>query len=327
MTDQIEIANQQSDSKITGAIIASFVAVGVFGIVPILIRLSENEISPNTTMFNRFWIAAVIFGLWQELSLVRQRLLGQQFIIKQSFDNKQILLLLLTGVFFFATQILWAWSLTQTSVANSALIHSLTPFFTALGGYLLFNQRFGYKFLASLAIAFVGTIVLGLEDLQVTTIKLQGDLLALFSALFWSAYLLTIEKLRIQLTAINILTWVYRITTLLFMLILFTTRDQWFPQSVSGWLDILALALTLILANGLVAYSLKYLSSSLISTINLLDPVVTAFLAWVVFAEALSWLNLIAFAVIILGIYLTLTSDKGIEHETNELSLEPSDQV
>jgi drug/metabolite transporter (DMT)-like permease len=316
---KIEQPSQQSDSKVTGAIIASFVAIWIFGMMPILIRWSENEISPNATMFNRCWMATVIFGVWQQLSLVRQRWLGEQTIIKQSFDNKQILLLLVTAAFFCATQTFWAWSLTQTSVANASLIHSLTPFFTALGGYLLFNQRFDYKFLVGLAIATVGTIVLGLDDLQVASIKLQGDLLAFLSALFWGAYFLAIEKLRTQLTVTTILTWICRIVTLFFALILFTTHEEWFPHSWSGWLTVIALALTLIFAHGLLAYSLKYLSSSFVAMINLLDPVVTAFLAWIIFAETLSWLNLVAFVIIILGIYLALTGEGGIEEQAKDL--------
>jgi drug/metabolite transporter (DMT)-like permease len=274
MIDEIEITKAQSYRKVTGAIIATFFAICFFGIIPILIRWSENEISPNATMFNRCWIAAVIFGLWQQLSLVRQRWLGKQSIIKQSFDNKQILLLLVSATFFCATQTLWAWSLTQTSVANSALIHSLTPFFTALGGYLLFNQRFDHKFLIGVAIATVGTIVLGLDDLQVASFKLQGDLLAFISAIFWSAYLLAIEKLRTQLTVTTILIWVCRIVTLFFTLILFTAHDEWFPHSWGGWINVINLALTIICGHGLLTYSLKYLSSSLIAMISLLSPVI-----------------------------------------------------
>lgn len=330
ITNQLEIANQQSYRKVTGAIIATFFALCFFGIMPILIRWSENEISPNATMFNRCWIAAVIFGLWQQLSLVRQRWLGKQSIIKQSFDKKQILLLLITATFFCGTQILWAWSLTQTSVANSSLMHSLTPFFTALGGYLLFNQRFDDKFLIGLAMATVGTIVLGLDDLQFASVKLQGDLLAFISAIFWSAYFLAIEKLRTQLTVTIILSWVCRIVTLLFTLILFTVHDEWFPHSWRGWLNVITLALTIICGHGLLTYSLKYLSSSLIAMIFLLSPVLTSFLAWIIFAEALNWLNLVAFAIIMLGIYLAVTTKKGIEDQTDEFkesSPEPTNQV
>lgn len=318
MNDQIELTNQQSDSQTTRAIIAIFVSVWSFGIVPILIRWSENEISPNATIFNRCWIAAVIFGLWQELSLVHQRWLGQQSIIRQSFDSKQILLVLIATALFSTQQILWAWSLTQTSVANSALLHNLTPFFTALGGYLLFHQRFDYKFLVGLAIASVGTIILGLDDLQVPSTKFQGDLLAFFSAVFWSGYLLAMEKLRIQLTSLTILAWVCRIATVLLFLILLTAHDEWFPHSGNGWLNIIALAITFVFGYSLLAYSLKYLPSSLVAMINLLNPVVTSFLAWIILAETLSLLNLMAFTIIMVGICLALTSKKGIEKEFHQ---------
>ncbi|MCF2148273.1 DMT family transporter [Desmonostoc muscorum LEGE 12446] len=326
MTDQIEVTKYESDNKATGAIIASFVALVIFGIMPILIRWSENEISPNATMFNRCWIAAIIFGIWQEVLVIRQLGKKEQPIIKQSLDKNQILLLVVTAVFFCATQILWAWSLTETSVANSALIHSLTPLFTTLGGWLLFNQRFDYKFLAGLAITIIGTIVLGFDDLQIASLKLQGDILAFASALFWSLYLLTIEKLRTQLTVTTILSWICRIITLLLAPIMFITHDEFFPHSANGWLGVIALALTLIVADGLLAYSLKHLSSSLVAMINLLDPIVTALLAWIIFAEVLNWLNLVAFAVILLGIYLALNSNVGIEESAKELK-EPSPEL
>ncbi|MBD2603583.1 DMT family transporter [Scytonema hofmannii FACHB-248] len=313
MTNQLEIVNEQSYSKETGAIIAIFIAILIFGIMPILIRWSENEIGPNATMFNRCWIASVFFGLWQEISLIHQRWLGEQPILKESLNNQQILLLLATSVFFCATQLFWAWSLTQTSLANSALIHNLTPFFTALGGYLLFNQRFDYKFLIGLIIASVGTIVLGLCDLQIGSIKLQGDLLAFLSALFYAAYFLGIEKLRTQLTVTTILSWIYRIVTLFFVVILLTVKDEWFPHSWNGWLAVITLALALIVSHGLLVYSLKYLSSSFVAMINLFDPAVTGFFAWMIFAEALNWLNLVAFVIIVLGIYLALSSKGAIK--------------
>lgn len=321
-----QITNRQSYSKATGAIIAAFASILIFGIIPILVRWSESEISPNATIFNRCWIAAVIFELWQELS--RQRGLAEPAITNQSLDKKQILLLLATAAFFGTTQVFWAWSLTQTSVANSAFLHNLTPFFTTLGGWLLFNQRFNSGFLVGVVIATIGTIILGLGDLQVDSLKLQGDLLALLSALFWTAYLLAIEKLRTQLTVTTILTWNCRMVTLFFVPILLIVDDEWFPHSWNGWLLVIALAITIIFGYGLLVYSVKHLSSSLVAMICLLEPVVTAFLASMIFTEALGWLNLVALAIILLGIYLAITSEAGIAdqfEECKELSPEATD--
>ncbi|MBR8839947.1 MAG: DMT family transporter [Stigonema ocellatum SAG 48.90 = DSM 106950] len=328
MTTQLEISEQQHGNKtIVVAIFASFAATWIFGIVPVLIRWSENEISPSATMFNRCWIASIMFVLWQELLLLRQRRSTKQLVTRQSLDNKQILLLLVTSVSFFATQLLWALSITQTSIANSAFLHSLTPFFTALGGWLLFNQRFNSKFLSGLFITAVGTIILGLDDLQIASIKLQGDSLAFISAFFWSIYLLTVEKLRTKLSATTILTWVCSISTLLFGLVVFTLHEEWFPHSWKGWLTVIALALTLILAHGLLAYSLKHLSSTFIALINFFDPIVTASFSWIVFGEAFSRLNLIAFAIILPGIYLALSNDKKVEEQAEEIKASSSEST
>ena len=57
---KIEESQQQSYSKVTAAIIATFAAVWIFGMIPILIRWSENEISPNATMFNRLQYAPTV---------------------------------------------------------------------------------------------------------------------------------------------------------------------------------------------------------------------------------------------------------------------------
>ncbi|GET42694.1 DMT family transporter [Microseira wollei] len=330
MSNQLAISNLKYDDKKTKAIIANLIALGIFGIIPILVRWSEIEISPNVISFNRCLIAALILGLSQEVTLVHQRWFKAEPKIKQSLDNKQILLLVVAAVFCFFTQLFWSVSLTQTSVANSALIHSLTPLFTTLGGWLLFNQRFDYKFLTGLAIATIGTIVLGFDDLQIDSVKLQGDLLALLSAVFWSAYLLTVEKMRTQLTVITIMNWVCRIATLLFGVVILLAGDEWFPHSRNCWLTVIALGLTVVVGHGMLAYSIKYLSSSFVAMINLLDPVVAAFLAWLIFAETLSWVNLVDFVVIIIGIYLAVTSNKGIERQAVEfpkMSSKPINQA
>lgn len=56
--------------------------------------------------------------------------------------------------------------------------------------------------------------------------------------------------------------------------------------------------------------------------------IIAAFLASMIFAEALGWLNLVALAIILLGIYLAITSEAGIAdqaEECKELSPEATD--
>lgn len=61
------------------------------------------------------------------------------------------------------------------------------------------------------------------------------------------------------------------------------------------------------IGHGLVVYSLKHFSSGFVTLFMLLEPVITAILAWVIFAEALGFVNCVAFTIIMLGIYLAKT--------------------
>ena len=86
--------------------------------------------------------------------------------------------------------------------------------------------------------------------------------------------------------------------------------DQVLPHSGGAWLTLIVLGLNTVVCHSLVVYALKWRSSELMSTILLLSRVLTAVVAWALFWEALSLLNLLGFVVILVGIYLAI-SDEG----------------
>lgn len=298
--------------KAIAALLGGIVAIAI---APILIKFSENAISPNATVFNRLWTAAVILGLWSGLQAVSQRLSNTQPVQKNVYGNRTVGLLMIAGISGSFFQVLWAWSLTQTSVANSALMHSLTPLFTTLVGWIFFNRRFDKKFLIGMVIAIGGASALGLLDLQIDMNKVQGDAIALLSAIVFGIYLLALEEIQKSLTSITTILWCCAIGSLSLLPLLLITEgaiDDIFPNSISGWLIAIALGLTIALGHSLLTYSLKVLSSGFVSVSILLDPIFTAILAWVFLSEALSFSNLLAFVVILLGICLTLSSPSAV---------------
>ncbi|MDY6805439.1 MAG: DMT family transporter [Cyanobacteriota bacterium] len=306
MTSKLELLEQQLAGKEAKIAIAVALAASVFyAVMPILIRISEDYVSPNATIFNRSWIMTAILGLWNVLWL-RSRQTNHS--VKDSLEKLLVPLLGLV-IGFLGTQLLWAWSLSQTNVANSEVLHSVTPGFTTLAGWLLFARKFGGRFLIGVIAATVGAIAIGASDLS-NSISLQGDGLALLSAVFYAAYLMSIEKLRAWWTATIVLMWASGACTALSFPVVIIAGDEVLPHSVRGWLALITLALDTVVCFSLVGYSLKWLSSELMATILLLSPILTAVLGWLLFSETLSLLNLLGFAVILAGIYLAI-SDKG----------------
>lgn len=292
-----------------------FIAVLLVSLDPVLTRLSENDLGANATVFNRELIAAVIFLFWQGIQWIWK----SQFQDVSSSESKPItfgtiLIFLAVVICGEACLVTWALSLTQTSVANSNLLHNLPSVFAVLGGWLFLGQKFDKTFIIGMIIAVGGAISIGIQDLQVSTNHLIGDGWALFSAVVYAGYFLTIEKLRSQFSSLTISLWYCILSSLILLPFVLVFEDQLFPSSIFGWVNILSLSLLCqVIASIIFIYQLKQFSSGFVSLFMLLQPIITAVLARIVFQENLSFLNWIAFFVVLVGIYFA-QSGEGVKH-------------
>ncbi|MEC4983914.1 MAG: EamA family transporter [Oscillatoria sp. PMC 1068.18] len=299
-------------------------AVGLIAaaFVPLIVRWCEMELSPEATIFNRCWIAALILAVWQGFQALRfpkseanlsmsQQQANSEVETNEAESRHQYLIWGITLISFAAMPVIWAWSLTQTSVANSALMHNLTPLFTTLGGWLVFQTRFERRFLLGTSIALIGTIALSVNDFQLDVHKIQGDLLALGSAVFFAIQLMGTERLGTRVSSLKILFYASLTGVVVNFVVTLILGERLFPVSLNGWLAAAGLAIVgQVVALGLFAYSASQLSASLVALVLLLDPVFSAIAAWLAFGETLNLWNAIAFGIVLLGVYLGVSATK-----------------
>ncbi|MEH2023151.1 DMT family transporter [Nostoc sp.] len=301
------------------AIASLFLGVGAISFGSIFMKLSEIELSPSATVFNRFWLANVVFLVWHGHKAIRQRLSSDKPVEQQPYTSQDLWLLLGAGIFWAATLVLLAWSLTQTSVAISSVLHNLAPIFTSLGVWLLFRKGFENQFLIGMVIALGGAIAIEFEELQIATDEVQGSFAAIVSAIFLSAYLLIVEKLRTKFSPATIQLWICAIAPLAIFPILLFTQDQLFPSTVNGWLWVISLALICqVFGHGLLTYSLAKFSSVVVSLVHLLEPVFSGIFALVIFSEKLTLSNWVGFAVVLIGLYLAVSSQAAVNYPFQE---------
>ena len=286
-------------------------------LAPIFIRFSEIDLGAYGTVLNRLWIFAVFFGTGRLIShqLTAKINKNQPVKEKESLTWQQWILLLTVGISSIATLGLWAISLEYTSVVKSMLLNNLTPVFTSLGAWLYLGKRFDYKFLLGMSIALTGAVILGLEDLQGSSEHLLGDIYALLSAVFLGLYFLIVEQLRSRFTATTILLWRCIIGSMLLAPFVWIREGQLFPTSIEAWLAVIGLGLISEgLGQRLLADCMEQLSSSFIALFLLLEPIIGAILAWLIFAEGLNYITWLAFTVILSGIYLAQSSSATIHN-------------
>lgn len=303
-----------SKEKITRPFLFAFLtlcfALLCVSFAPIFIRLSETELSANGTVFNRLFIFFISFGSWQFLS---RRFSSQEKAEEIQITSKQWWLLGSVGIVATISLVLWAISLQYTTVAKSMLLNNLTPIFTTLGSWVFLGKKFDSKFLIGMAIAVAGAITLGLEDLTgVGEGSFTGDIYAFLSAVFLGTYFLIVEQLRSRFSAITILLWRCATGSVILLVIMLLTGEQIFPTTQVTLLAVIGLG---IISEGLgqrlLAESMNVFSSSFVSIFLLLEPVISAVLAWFIFLETLSLTTWLAFAVVLTGIYLAQASQSS----------------
>lgn len=307
-------AASEPKTPVATAFGALFLAIVALSLAAIFIRLCEQELGPFATIFNRFWIAFLCLLVWNQVdaflakrrSTMADAAAPPPTTIRSRAD---VLMLVLAGVMFWFCLALWAWSLTQTGVANSTILHNLTPIFITVGAWLFLGQKFDTRFTVGLVLALAGGTALGLGDLQEGADSFVGDVASLLSAAFSAANLMLIERLRSRYSAAVIIQWCCGVGVLLTFPVMLLTETRIFPESWLGWFYAICLALVCqIVGQGLQAYCVKVLRSSLVGIFLLLDPVLAALIAWGIFAESLSLFNWVSFFVVIFGIYLAKTS-------------------
>ncbi|NET57587.1 MAG: DMT family transporter [Symploca sp. SIO2E6] len=308
MSTEVEFPKEQlTAKKVNLAIAALFIAVFAMSWTPILMRWSVREVSPVVTIFWREAIAFIPLGLWINF----KRLYAQDSSEHQphNLSKSTKILLVAASTVVSCCALLYTVAITQTSVANFAAIRSLVPLFTTILAWLLFRQSFGRKFLIGMFLSIGGAITIGLEDSQISFHNLQGDIISFISAMLYAAYLLIVEKLRTQVDTTTILLWRVIVGMVLLLPVILITRDPIFPSSLNGWLSVSTLAiLGQLIGQGSVAYSLSKLSSGLVAVTLLLVPAISAIIAWFIFAENLSLLNWLSFLLMLLSIYLAVSS-------------------
>jgi drug/metabolite transporter (DMT)-like permease len=288
-----------------------FIAVIALAFSPIFTKLSEIELSPTTTIFNRLWIGTIIISCWQLIKTPSE--FNQIQLKEDNFDYKQPGLLILASLTATFSALLWAISFTHTSVASSTVLRSLTPLFISLGAWLILKQSFNRQFMLGMVLSIIGGVAIGWDDLQLGTNYLVGDGIALLSAALHGMNILIVGHLRDRgCTTTKVLFWRCGCGALIALPIVYWTKSQLLPISAQGWLIVIALAVVCqTFGQGLLVYSLKRFSASFVGIFTLLKPIITAFLAWMIFTENLSLSSGLAVILILCGIYLAKSSNSS----------------
>jgi drug/metabolite transporter (DMT)-like permease len=261
---------------------------------PIFVRLADT--GPLASAFWRCALAVPVLWAWV---LLRDK-------SPAPASRSAFLPLMAAGLFFAADLGVWHFSILYTSVANSTVLANLAPIFVTLAGWLFWHRRVTRTFLAGMTLAILGMFVLVGPNFALGGKPLLGDALGALTAVFYAGYFLAIKVTRdAGGSTARLMAWSTTITSIALLPIALFAPQAFWPSSAAGWWVLVGLALvTQILGQGLIAYAFAHLPASLSSVSLLIQPVMAALFAWLIFGEAIGFWQYLGGAIVLAGIWL-----------------------
>mgnify|MGYP001570471920 CR=1 FL=1 len=205
-------------TKVLLAIVGASMLWATAGTAKILLR----SFDPFTAAFFRFFVASVVI---------------LPFFLKERRQHKSSLLPLIPMAFLSTGNILFFYWGLRTTTANAAfVIYTTVPLVVALAAPKLIGEQVTPKKFAGIILGLVGALFIAIlpvmEQGQLSSGDLGGNLLVFIAVLCWSGYTITSRSILtakratpISMTAISIF-----ISTLVFAVF---TATQWNPSYVS----------------------------------------------------------------------------------------------
>ncbi len=220
---------------------------------------------------------------------------------------------LASGVFLALHFATWITSLEYTTVASSVVLVSTSPLWVALAAWLFLRERLTGQVIAGLIVAVMGGIVVSLSDSgqDAGSAPLLGNALALAGALAVAGYWLIGRLLRARLSLVPYVAVVYGTAAivLLMMAVLAHQSLAGYRPAVYGWFLLLALGPQL-LGHSSFNWALAHLPAVFVAVATLGEPIGSTVLAYLFLGEAPTPWKLVGAALILIGIVLTLRSQK-----------------
>jgi drug/metabolite transporter (DMT)-like permease len=228
----------------------------------------------------------------------------------------------LPGLLFSLSFITGFASVKMTSIANATLVTNLQPVLVLLVAPRLFGERLRARQLGLGAVSLAGVLVVVLAAAAKSGAKWTGDVMAVVNVVVWTGYFLLAKRQRVDgVDSWSFLAGVFLWAAVVVLPFGLVASNDLGAMTALDWWCVVGMALGPgVVGHGLMTWSQSHLDVTLASILGLLSPVVSTGLAWVVFGESLTILQIFGAGIVIGALTLLVRDQRG---STAEAAAEP----
>jgi drug/metabolite transporter (DMT)-like permease len=195
-------------------------------------------------------------------------------------------LLVLGGLFFASDLAAWHVGIRLTKLANASLFGNCSSFIFTLYGFLVLRSLPRRLQLVALACAGAGTALLLGSSYEVSPRNFTGDLFALVAGLFYTFYLVAVDRARRTMAPMPVLAIATAAGALPLLLFALALGERVMP---GDWTPLILLSFgSQVVGQGLLVYAMGYLTPVVVGVGLLTQPAASALIGWLAYGERLS---------------------------------------
>ncbi len=274
-----------------------------------------------------YGLPSLVLAFWRDLFVAFGMLVGLLVFSRERLvlERRHWGFMVWYGVSLAVFNSMWTFSVQYNGAAVATVLAFSSPAMTAILSYFIFKERFNGIKIISIALSFVGTIlVAGAADPAAWKLNPLGIIFGLLTGLMFAIYNLqgkaAADRHLDSWTAL-----LYSFASATFFLFffnlgsdLFITQDpalsnlMWLGNSIPGWGLLFFLGVAPTLGGfGLYTLSIRYLSPTISNLVATLEPVFTAVWAYLFLSEMMTGVQLGGSLLLLLGVILLRVADRN----------------
>jgi drug/metabolite transporter (DMT)-like permease len=261
--------------------------VAAFSLSSTLVKSAE---SPGVLV--AFWRLAMVSVLWN----VYLRFTGRRVTLR---DVRQAFI---PGVFFGVNLATFFVGATNNSVANAALIGSLSPFLIVPIGARLFHEYNNPRALVFALMAFGGAALVLLNAPSNGDASARGNVFGVLAMFLWVSYIVSTRHFRRDMDVAVFMSTISPIAAVAVLPLAVANGDM-FGMSLNGWAYTLVLTLlTGVAAHGLLVFAQRTIQIGTIGIAQVVQPALAVVWSFLLLGEIVRPWQIVGIAIVMGGL-------------------------
>ena len=265
-------------------LLLAFATAAFWATLPVTLKIVLRDLDAYTLTWFRFALAALGLGLWLAWRGGFAQFAG---LSRRHWAMLAVAALMLIGNYVF-----YLIGLDYSTPANAQLLIQLAPLLMAVGGIVVFRERFSLGQWLGLGLVAGGLGLFFADQLGRASVGASYPLGAAFiviAAVVWAAYALVQKQLLVRLGSPAILWFIYVSAALLLLPVSSPTRLL--ALDGTQWIALLYCAFNTLAAYGAFAEALAHWEASRVSVVLALTPLLTLGTVEIAHRLAPAWVN------------------------------------